>query len=687
MKLTLGKFWLCTILVMAVQAQEPVQTAWLVNPQIATMQNQPLAHIQPEVHSVTARDRYLEIRSAGISLFYLGPLQTPPVQVERKRQLRFQIPRFPTPEKNSHTSVRPDVLGAFVNGLPVFNQFEGKSFQGQNLWHFDPLANGDDGSLVATGRPRPTLDHKNSWGLIEQLYADNSKHSPLVGYAFDGYPIYGPWGFANTGDKGELKKMRSGYQLRNLTRRFTFADGTQLTPAQYGPDVNADFPLGSFIEDYEFIAGSGDLDEYNGRFAKTPEYPNGTYAYFLSSEASGRLAYPYVLAGKYFGQISRAELNQAFTDSLDATKSPAQITNGKTLMTLTSAGKTPLNLQIIGTELVAGAAMRLSFQAQNSQQQPLRWLEYVHERPLHLLIVSDDLSEFEHIHPELVAGDRYEITHAFKSGGHYRLYADFTPPGGAQRVATFDLNLPGKQRTPTKLFADKNWLHETNGTKVQMTANQPLRAGADLELAFTIRDSATGQAPENLMPYLGAWAHFVIIDETMQSFIHAHPIENQTTARVANSIHLHNENSLSLGAPPSEIRTLTNFPKAGLYKLWAQFQIGTTVIAQPFVVQVGEATTTSFTKVIVPRDALQIKIGAHGFAPALLEIPANKPVKIAVTRDNGPNCGNKVVFPSLEISRALPPGETVVIELPAQPAGELRFTCGMGMYKGAIVIQ
>ncbi len=676
-------FFICWLAVWA-QAQTQPTAAWIVNPGVTSQMNETLKAILPEVQAISVLDRYWEIRSAGISLYFLGPLQIPIDHIERKRALRYRIPRFPAAENLTHTSVRPDVIGAFVNGVPIYNQFSNSSFQSQNLWHFDPIAQGDDGSFVANGRPRTEQDHKNSWGLIEQLYADGSKHAPLIGFAFDGFPIYGPWG---CDDKGKLQKMRSGYQLRKITRRTTFADGTPLTPSQYGPDVNADFPLGSFIEDYEFIAGSGDLDEYNGRFVKTPEYPSGTYAYFLSSDVSGRLAYPYILAGKYFGQISRTELALAFSDSFDTTKSSAQITNGKTLLTLTSADKTPLNLQVIGTELAAGTAVQLSFQAQNSQQQPLRWLEYVHERPLHLLIVSDDLSEFEHIHPELAAGDRYEITHTFKSGGRYRLYADFTPPGAAQRVATFDLNLQGKQRTPAKLIADKNWAHETNGIKVEMTAKQPLQAGADIEFAFTICDCATGKVPENLMPYLGAWAHFVIIDETMQSFIHAHPSEKPATVRATNSIHIHNENSLSLSTPPTEIRTLTNFPGAGLYKLWAQFQIGTTVIAQPFVVQVGAAKTTAVTKAVVPLDALQIKIGAHGFAPALLEIPANKPVKIAVTRDKEPNCGNKIIFPSLGISRALPLGETVVIELPPQPAGELRFTCGMGMYKGALVVN
>ena len=185
---------------------------------------------------------------------------------------------------------------------------------------------------------------------------------------------------------------------------------------------------------------------------------------------------------------------------------------------------------------------------------------------------------------------------------------------------------------------------------------------------------------------LGAWAHFVIIDEKKESFIHAHPIEEANTTKLSATIHVHNE-SVSLGPPPTEIRTVTSFPKPGLYKLWAQFQVGEKVIVQPFVLQVGEAATPPAIAIAIPTEALRIHIGASGFAPAQLQIPFGKPVTLAITRDQEPNCGNKIVFPALGISRDLPLGATILIELPALPVGELRFTCGMGMYKGAIVIQ
>jgi plastocyanin domain-containing protein len=89
----------------------------------------------------------------------------------------------------------------------------------------------------------------------------------------------------------------------------------------------------------------------------------------------------------------------------------------------------------------------------------------------------------------------------------------------------------------------------------------------------------------------------------------------------------------------------------------------------------------------IPADAVQIKVGAGGFAPAQLKLAANRPIKLAITRDTHPNCANRIVFPALGISRDLPLGETIIIELPAMKAGEFALTCGMGMYKGLIVVQ
>src|SRR5262249_23772207 len=100
-----------------------------------------------------------------------------------------------------------------------------------------------------------------------------------------------------------------------------------------------------------------------------------------------------------------------------------------------------------------------------------------------------------------------------------------------------------------------------------------------------------------------------------------------------------------------------------------------------------EPAVADVRRTAVPPDAMQIRVSHAGFEPASLNIPAGQALKVAFTRDSGPNCGSEVVFPSLAIRRPLPLGATVVVELPAQPAGEIRFGCGMGMYRGMIVAK
>ena len=85
--------------------------------------------------------------------------------------------------------------------------------------------------------------------------------------------------------------------------------------------------------------------------------------------------------------------------------------------------------------------------------------------------------------------------------------------------------------------------------------------------------------------------------------------------------------------------------------------------------------------------ARRVRIGQHGYEPARIGIPAQKQLTLAITRDTAPNCGAEIVLPKLGIRKALPPGETTLIDLPPQPAGEIAFSCGMGMYRGMIVVR
>jgi len=102
--------------------------------------------------------------------------------------------------------------------------------------------------------------------------------------------------------------MSSSYVLRNITSRTTLPSGTVLTSANYGPTINSTYPLGAYLEDYTFSSRSGDLDIYNGRYCVTPDYPNGTYAYFVTVDSTYTPAYPFVVGPQFYGSPINANM-------------------------------------------------------------------------------------------------------------------------------------------------------------------------------------------------------------------------------------------------------------------------------------------------------------------------------------------------------------------------------------------
>ncbi|MCX6587788.1 MAG: YHYH protein [Acidobacteria bacterium] len=181
--------------------------------------------------------------------------------------------------------------------------------QGQYHNHVQPVCLraqlGDNIEVVATSRTGSTYREK----------ASGWKHSPILGWALDGYPIYGPYGYSDPKSAtSPIQRMRSGYRLRQMTQRDTLPDWAldyhagvpkSLPAAQQGPPINDRFPLGRYLEDNEFVVGLGDLDQFNGRTTVTPEYPNGTYAYFITIKDDGTPAFPYILGLQYYGTVAR----------------------------------------------------------------------------------------------------------------------------------------------------------------------------------------------------------------------------------------------------------------------------------------------------------------------------------------------------------------------------------------------
>jgi hypothetical protein len=136
--------------------------------------------------------------------------------------------------------------------------------------------------------------------LLDYFGDDGIDHSPIIGWAYDGNPIYGPYGYEDPNDiDSSPKLLQPGYSSILVSNR------------------PANFTSGFFLEDYRYT-GTGDLDEYNGRYCKTPEFPNGVYAYFavVEQNPSGDYVgkFPYFVGDCYRSEFSTTEvlLDQSF---------------------------------------------------------------------------------------------------------------------------------------------------------------------------------------------------------------------------------------------------------------------------------------------------------------------------------------------------------------------------------------
>ncbi|MDQ3801437.1 MAG: cupredoxin domain-containing protein [Acidobacteriota bacterium] len=384
--------------------------------------------------------------------------------------------------------------------------------------------------------------------------------------------------------------------------------------------------------------------------------------------------------------------NRAQTETANNANIPAA---GSSPVT-TDAGKAfRVEFKTEPSEVKAGTPASLIFTVKDKQNQVVKDLQIVHEKPMHVLVVSRDLAEFYHIHPEPQADGSYRVEHTFPNGGDYKIYADFTPPEGAQVVEQIDLKATGAERAKAPLVADTNFEKTVEGLKVVMRPDAEIKAGKELMLNFRAFDAASGKPATDLQNYLGELAHFVIISEDMKDFVHAHPMSKGEHDKMSKSDahdsdgHDHST-SVTSKASASEVAAHTAFPRTGLYKVWAQFQRSGKVITVPFVVNAGAGGGEQKAEVKaanVPAGAIKVAVSNEGFEPSTIPVKKGETVKLAFYRADAGNCGGEVVFQKLNLTRKLPVGETVLVEIASTEAGEISFACGMDMMKGKILVQ
>ncbi|HEY1660818.1 MAG TPA: YHYH protein [Verrucomicrobiae bacterium] len=330
---------------------------------VTTWSNGRLSQSQPAdsgVQEILSSANWIYVRSTGLGSQVMGPWQHgwfPNLPTDQ--HFIFAFPRNPKPQTGNRFDHLGEI-GMFVDGVRMFDSGDAFSYSHKNSEDADPRAGIGHGDQIwnrdAFVNESPTFDaaygHQQNWGryhyhaepiALRYLLGDHvdfdantktyhestipvMKHSPILGWMQDGYPVYGPYGYSNpTNSASGLRRMVSGYMLRdgqngtdNLpqTGRHTLPlwDSREmnmpvaLPDNETGPGVSQRYPLGHYMEDYAYLGDLGktqgrdfDLDEYNGRWCVTPEFPNGTYAYFTTIDANGKPIYPYNMGRRYYG--------------------------------------------------------------------------------------------------------------------------------------------------------------------------------------------------------------------------------------------------------------------------------------------------------------------------------------------------------------------------------------------------
>ena len=280
------------------------------------------------------------VNTRGIPSYVTGPFLDGNPSLATDQNAIFKFPLNPVQNTGTPTATTGGNIGVFINGVALFDYRDGVAW--------NPSTNalcGGPGNPPCPGGPMASMDwnrdaivaerqgfdcnkahpamgnyhhHQNpsafNLDLItisnvcdlypaDGLYViDSTTHAPLLGFAYDGFPIYGAYAFKNADGTGGITRMKSSYTLRNITTRTTSPTGATVTA---GPVVSTTYPLGYFREDYQYNATSTAtpdyLDEHNGRFCVTPEYPNGIYCYFTTVDANWNSAYPYAVGPTFYG--------------------------------------------------------------------------------------------------------------------------------------------------------------------------------------------------------------------------------------------------------------------------------------------------------------------------------------------------------------------------------------------------
>jgi hypothetical protein len=303
--------------------------------------------------------------------WYLNAARTQPFpNWPTNQHMLSRFPRVPPGPLATKTKTSLGAIALWVDGGIIHNQLDAFYFNGSydtnsasvftQSWQrnaeyaegltWDPTGShqpltGERHHHISPSALRYSLGDHMDYNPAALTYTENpasTHHSPILGWAFDGYPIYGPYGYSNpTNVNSAVRRMQTGYVPRDgsfgttnlaITGRTSYpkwALDIGKPNSVNGPNVSPGYPLGWYVQDFDHLADLGyvqglhfDLDRYNGRFCRTPDFPNGTYAYFITIETNGKPVFPYIIGLQYYGQRTGGDYGAPATIGFTSVETP-----------------------------------------------------------------------------------------------------------------------------------------------------------------------------------------------------------------------------------------------------------------------------------------------------------------------------------------------------------------------------
>lgn len=192
-------------------------------------------------------------------------------------------------------------------------------------------------------------------------------------------------------------------------------------------------------------------------------------------------------------------------------------------------------------------------------------LETIHEKKIHLIIVSDNLDYFSHLHRAKDKNGEYLIETDLPYGGNYKLFAEYKPVDNNKITDSFDLLVAGSPKSKA-VIKSENYIFEDQNLSVMLHPVKDLLSGEEFHIPVVIMKDGKELNVANFDNYLGEKAHSVLIETTNYDFLHVHPMV------INNQLNLH-----------------MNVDKSGYYRLWIQFKIDGKLHTADFVLEAKQS--------------------------------------------------------------------------------------------------